>query len=672
MRVGVEVGGTFTDLVAFHGDAVTIIKVPSTPHAPELGVFNAVIESGLAVSDIEDFVHGSTVATNAILERKGERVAFITTAGFRDMLLLQRQDRRNIYDLRYHNPLSVVTRDACFEVHERILSDGTVSQALNEADFVERVIPLIAAQKFRAIAVCLLNAFTNPAHERRVGELLAEKLDGVTVTLSTEVVNEFREYERASTTALSAYVQPVIAGYLGRFSQWFEGQSFKGRFSVMQSNGGRLPAAAVARNAISALFSGPAAGVVGATRQTGRSGYSNLITFDMGGTSTDVSLVEKGEFRMSTETMVNGLPVRTPVLDIATVGAGGGSIVWLDEGGMLRVGPRSSGADPGPACYGKGGTQPTITDAHIVCGTIRANVLLGNHIRVDLDAARRAFKPLAEKLDLTIEDMAESAIRLANANIVRAIQLVSTERGRDPRDYVIVPFGGAGPLHATSVAADLGMDIVVVPPNAGVISAYGLLASDFVRHESRTHKTRLNEKSIDPLIADIKTLRASLIAQFEAIGLSGPFEWGLGLDMRFVGQAFEVTVELNIDALEALSIDVLRDRFLQEHERLFFHGAQSKRAVEIISIRLSARKPLAKLPRLVRNDRPVESLADTQLFIDGAWQCCRRVADGALRVGETLTGPAVIEGATTTVLVPKGWSTSIDSNDNLIMKRNAS
>lgn len=671
MRVGVEVGGTFTDLVAFHGDTVTITKVPSTPHAPELGAFDAVIESGLKVRDIEDFAHGSTVATNAILERKGQRVAFVTTSGFRDMLLLQRQDRRNIYDLRYHNPTSVVTRDACFEVHERMLTDGSIAQDLDEADLVERVIPMLAKQKFRAIAVCLLNAFANPAHERRVGELLAAKLEGATVTLSTEVVNEFREYERASTTALSAYVQPVIAGYLGRFSQWLKEQSFEGRFSVMQSNGGRLPADAMARNAISALFSGPAAGVVGATRQTGRSGYGNLITFDMGGTSTDVSLVEKGEFRMSTETVVDGLPVRTPVLDIATVGAGGGSIVWLDEGGMLRVGPQSAGAHPGPACYGKGGTQPTVTDAHIVCGTIRANVMLGKHIKVNLDAARNAFASLAETLGMSIEEMAESAIRLANANIVRAIQLVSTERGRDPRDYVIVPFGGAGPLHATSVATDLGMDIVVVPPNAGVISAYGLLASDFVRHESRTHKSRLDDQSVGPLVADIDMLRASLSAQFEAIGLSGPFEWGLGVDMRFVGQAFEVTVDLDVDALGSLSIEMLREKFLEAHERLFFHGAQSKRAVEIISIRLSARKPLAKVPRLVRDVRPTEPLADTQLFIDGAWQTCRRVSEGALQVDKPLTGPAVIEGATTTVLVPTGWSSTIDSNDNLILKRSA-
>lgn len=670
MRVGVEVGGTFTDLVAFQDDVVTIAKVPSTPQSPEIGAFNAVLESGLPVDMIDDFAHGSTVATNAILERKGERVAFVSSAGFRDMLLLQRQDRRNIYNLLYQNPESVVPRQDCFEVHERMLADGSVATALDEHDVLECLVPALKQQGFRAVAICLLNAYANPAHERRVAELLAKHLEGVNITCSTEVVNEFREYERASTTALSAYVQPVIAGYLSRFSQWLQQQSFKGNFSVMQSNGGRLPAVAVGRNAITALFSGPAAGVVGATRQAGRSGFGNLITFDMGGTSTDVSLVENGEFRMSTETTIDGLPVRTPILDIATVGAGGGSIVWLDEGGMLRVGPRSAGADPGPACYGKGGTQPTVTDAHIVCGTIRADAVLGNSISVDLAAARDAFKPLADKLDMSIEDMAESAIKLANANIVRAIQLVSTERGRDPRDYVIVPFGGAGPLHASSVADDLGVDTVVVPPNAGVVSAYGLLASDFVKYESRTQKVLLRNEAIAPLARNVDALRAGLSAQFAEIGLQAPLEWGLSLDMRFVGQAFEVTVDLDPAAVHTISADEIRTKFLEAHERIYFHGAQSKRPVEIISIRLAARKPLARIPRLLRDTRHADPLPDTRLYFDGGWQTCRRLRESELQKANPVGGPTVIEGATTTVLVPTGWAATLDINDNLILSRN--
>lgn len=672
MRVGVEVGGTFTDLVAFHGDTVTITKVPSTPHAPEQGAFNAVLESGLPIGEIEDFAHGSTVATNAILERKGERVAFVTTAGFRDLLQLQRQDRRNIYNLRYQNPVSVVPRESCFEVAERMLSDGTVALALDEHAVRSTLVPQLRGGGYRAIAICLLNAFANPAHEQRVAGLLQAELPDVTVTISTDVVNEFREYERANTTALSAYVQPVIAGYLTRFSTWLAEQSFTGHFTVMQSNGGRLPAEAMGRNAISALFSGPAAGVVGAARQAARSNYGKLITFDMGGTSTDVSLIEDGEFRMSTETIIDGLPVRTPVLDIATVGAGGGSLVWIDEGGMLRVGPQSAGASPGPACYGKGGTRPTVTDAHIVCGTIRADIMLGNHIRIDRDAARRAFQPVADELGVTIEAAAESAIQLANANIVRAIQLVSTERGRDPRDYAVVPFGGAGPLHAASVAKDLGVETVVIPPNAGVISAYGLLASDYVKFQSRTHKVRLTDEAMAPLAADVAQLRESLASQFAEIGLTGPLQWKLGIDMRFVGQAFEVSVELDVEQIGTLDADRLRARFLDAHERIYFHGVGSKRAIEIISLRLAARKPLAHLPRLVRQKEAAHDLPDTPLFLDGEWHDCRRVAEGSLAAGDEVNGPAVIEGMTSTVLIPPGWTSRFDAEDNLILTRTGS
>ena len=336
-RAGVEIGGTFTDLVAFDRGRVAIVKVLTTPKALEQGTFDAISAAGLSLSRLSDFAHGSTVATNAILERKGERIAFVTTAGFRDLLYLQRHDRRNIYNLNYRKPEPVVARSACFEVGERILADGRVLTPLDEAGVIASLIPALQAGGFPAVAICLLNSYANPVHEERLASLLRARLPRLAVTCSIEVVREFREYERASTTALSAYVQPVIAGYLARFSRWLREREFTGRFTVMQSNGGRLPAEAMEKSAITALFSGPAAGVVDAARQAARSGFRNLITFDMGGTSTDVSLVENGEPRLSTETEIQGLPVRTPVLDIVSVGAGGGSIVWIDDGGMFRV-----------------------------------------------------------------------------------------------------------------------------------------------------------------------------------------------------------------------------------------------------------------------------------------------------------------------------------------------
>ncbi|MBV8186753.1 MAG: hydantoinase/oxoprolinase family protein, partial [Alphaproteobacteria bacterium] len=371
MRVGVEVGGTFTDLVAVEGGRVVVTKVPSTPRSPDIGAFAALTASGIDLAQIEDLGHGSTVATNAVLERKGAAVAFVATAGFRDLLFMQRHDRRNIYDLFYAKPAPPVRRKDCFEVSERLRADGSVERSLDEGKVRAELIPALKAGGYRAIAICLLNAYANPAHEKRLAELLAEALGDVLVTCSHQVAREFREFERASTTLLSAYVQPVIDGYLHRFESKLAEAGFAGRFTVMQSNGGRLPAEAMRQSAITALYSGPAAGVVGATRQAARSSFHDLVTFDMGGTSIDGCLVQEGRPSLASESEIDGLPIRTPVLDIVSVGAGGGSLVWIDSGGMLRVGPRSAGAEPGPVCYGRGGTLPTVTDAHVVRGTIR-------------------------------------------------------------------------------------------------------------------------------------------------------------------------------------------------------------------------------------------------------------------------------------------------------------
>lgn len=375
MRVGVEVGGTFTDLVAFDGDRIIVTKVPSTPKSPDIGAHDALRAAGLDFARIEDLAHGSTVATNAVLERKGARLAFIVTAGFRDILQLQRHDRRQIYDLEYRKPVPVVARRDTFEVVHRMLGDGSAAVPLDEAAFRRDVLPRLVEGRYEAVAVCLLNAYANPDHERRIVAIVEEALPGVLVTASHDVSRVFREFERASTTTLSAFVQPVIDRYLGGFEQRLAAGGFAGRFSVMQSNGGRLPASAMRKSAITALFSGPAAGVVGAVRQSMRSGFNDVITFDMGGTSTDVCLAQDGRATLANETEIDGLPIQTPVLDIVTVGGGGGSIVWVDDGGMLRVGPRSAGADPGPACYMRGGTEPTITDAQVVLGQIgRAHV----------------------------------------------------------------------------------------------------------------------------------------------------------------------------------------------------------------------------------------------------------------------------------------------------------
>ena len=666
MRVGIEVGGTFTDLVAQDGERVEVVKVSSTPASPDIGAFAALAAAGIDPAQVTDLVHGSTVATNAILERKGARVAFVITRGFRDILFLQRHDRRQIYDLRYAKPAPPVLRRDCFEVTERIDGAGAVIVPLDEAD-VARLAEALRAGGYEVVAICLLSAYASPLHEQRLRAALAAALPGVLLVCSHAVAPEFREFERASTTTLSAYVQPVIARYLDRFEATLAAAGFKGRLSVMQSNGGRLPASAMRETAITALFSGPAAGVVGAICQAGRSGRRNLITFDMGGTSTDVSLVVEGEAAIAGETEVDGLPIRTPVLDIVSVGAGGGSLVWIDEGGMLRVGPRSAGAMPGPACYDRGGTVPTVTDAHVVRGTIRPDAFLGGTMALDADRAHAAFKDLAARLGTDVAGAAAAAIRLAVANIVRAIQLVSTERGRDPRDYVLLPFGGAGPLLAAEIAEELGLREVLVPPNPGVVSALGLLSADYVRVSGLTRRMRVDADAPAMLREAFAAFQQSATADFRALNLLGPLDLSLTADMRFVGQAFEIPVEIEAADLPGLTAPGLSDRFAAAHRRVYLHGGEAGRQAELVGLRLGVRRRLESLPNIPERPRTLRGPETVIVHTGGEPRTARLVAATAL--SGPLPGPALIEGYSSSIWVPPGWQAAPDAAGNTLLNR---
>jgi N-methylhydantoinase A len=669
MRVGIEVGGTFTDLVAIDGGRIEVVKVPSTPAAPDIGAFNALNGAGIDLTQVGDLVHGSTIATNAILERKGARVAFVTTAGFRDILFIQRHDRRNIYDLKYAKPAPPLRRRDCFEVEERVDFAGRIVVPLNEAAVTDALIPKLACGGYGAVAVCLLSAYAAPAHEARVKALIEAALPGLRVACSHEVAREFREFERAITTVLSAYVQPVIDGYLRRFEDTLARAKFGGGFSVMQSNGGRLPAAAMRRNAIAALFSGPAAGVVGAVRQAERSGRRNLITFDMGGTSTDVCLVVDGVPPVAPETEVDGLPVRTPVLDIVSVGAGGGSLVWIDDGGMLRVGPRSAGASPGPACYGRGGTAPTVTDAHVVRGTIRPDAFLGGTMQLDAAAAHRSFEQMAAQLGLSVRDAAAAAIRLAVANIVRAVEVVSTERGRDPRDYALLPFGGAGPLLAAEVAEELGVTEILVPPNPGVISAFGLLAADDVRIAGITKRCRLDADAPAVLREEFARFKVEAEREFEELGLHGALGFDLTADMRFTGQAFEIAVEIDSGRLAELTEADLAAAFGAVHRRIYLHGGEPGRTIEIVGLRFGVRRRLETLPDFRERASSLKQPGDAEVWTPSGPVRARLVAAASLGAGDAVKGPAMIEGYTSTVWVPPGWRAERDVAGNIIMQR---
>lgn len=667
MRVGVEVGGTFTDLVAIDEKGVRVLKVPSTPAQPDNGAFDALVANGVSFDKIRDLAHGSTVATNAVLERKGFDIAFITTSGFKDILFLQRHGRRNIYDLEYQKPEPIVERKDTYEVEERILADGSVLTALDNTSLNTTIIPALKSGSYQAVAICLLNAYINPAHEQQLRDAILSEIPDLHVTISSDITREFREYERASTTSLSAYVQPVMDRYVSRFMERLEEAGFNSRFSVMQSNGGKLPAEAMRANAITALLSGPAAGVMGAARQVARSNFHNLVTLDMGGTSTDVCVVVDSKPQLTNEFSIDGLPVRIPVLDINTVGAGGGSIIWIDEGGMLRVGPQSAGAVPGPACYGKGGTVATITDAHVVRRAILPETFLGGHMSIDVEAAKRALQPIADHFNMTLEQAADSAIQLSNANIVRAIQVISTERGHDPRDNVLVPYGGAGPLHAGQVAHDLGIETIVVPPNSGVISAYGLLASDFIQFESLTRRDVLDDSSADSIRSIYAEMKERATTRAREMNLEGELIISFVVDMRFVGQAFEVPVELETQNLENLTTERLRELFGEMHQKLFFFGAEDNKPIEYVSFRMGLTAPLNEVPQLSEPEIQFSEERSIEIFDQNEWRNAKIISRGAMAVGSQLNGPAILEDSTSTLLVPDGWQAVRDVNDNIIL-----
>ena len=670
MRVGIEVGGTFTDLVMSDGKNIKTAKVPSTPASPDEGAMLAIKAAGLKLDEISELIHGSTVATNAVLERKGGRVCFFVTQGTKDLLLIQRHDRRAIYDLQYQKPSPVVPRHHTYEINERIAADGKIVTDLDSEVTSNLVRDILEQEKFDSVAICFLHSYLNPIHERALSDIIAALYPEMPITCSCDVAREFREYERASTTTLAAYVQPVVAGYINRFSEELARRGFQGKFSIMQSNGGRMPAAAITKNAITALFSGPAAGVVGAIRGKGSTPYTDIITLDMGGTSTDVALVSNDQAELTPMTMIDGLPVKTPVVDIVTVGAGGGSIAWVDDGGLLRVGPQSAGATPGPACYGRGGKLPTVTDAHLVRGTLQADSFLGGKMSVDLAAASHVIGEIAKKFNVELAEMADNIIRVAEANIVRAIQKVSTERGSDPREFALVPYGGAGPLHAARVAEDLNIDTVVVPPNAGVLSASGLLLSDYVHYRSQTKRLLLNEKNLNSIKSNISSLTTEAKEYLMKLGIQTNKKIETSLEMRYVGQAFEVPVKLTETDVRNISLTLLQKRFTEAHHKIFEFSKPEGDPVEIISIRVGAGEKTPKFA--VQHDNEDIDIDPNISKVDIVERGILSETTTLSRTdltGRTVSGPVLVRDENSTVYVPFGWQVRLDDFYNIVLKR---
>jgi N-methylhydantoinase A len=666
MRVGIEVGGTFTDLVVLDeaGEIAHTEKVFSTPANPDVAVADALSQASAYVSANTPLMHGSTVATNTMIQRNAPPIGLVVTKGFADIPELQRQDREAIYDLDYRKPEPLVEPGNVREVGERIGADGTVVAGLDEAS-VRSAVEDFVDGGIGSVAVCLLHSYRNPAHEQRVAELFGEIAPEIAVSLSSDVSPEFREYERTTTTTIDAYVKPVVGGYLDRVEQVRDAAA---DFWVMQSNGGILPAPYARQRPVVMLFSGPAAGVAGAVGIARAAGVSNVITLDMGGTSTDVCLIPDGEPVVTTNSALDRLPVRIPMIDIQTVGAGGGSIAWVDSGGMLSVGPQSAGAVPGPVCYGRGGTAPTTTDAHVVRGLIRPDGFLGGTAQLDLEAATSALTDFGKALGKEAAVVAEDIYDIATANIANAVRIVSTDRGYDARDFTLVAYGGAGSLHAASVADHLRIDHVLVPAFSGLLSAYGLFEADLQRDFSRTKVAALSALDPGDFHEVFDSLEEQALRELTAQGIE--VEGVLSrrsLDLRYEGQGFDLNMPIDLDT-DLTDPARLSKRFHELHSTRYGHAPHND-PIELVTYRLSVTKVTEKpsVPRVPSDGsaaREVSSVSVGRRQVD-----CTYVQRSGLPVGGTLAGPAVIEDATSTTFVPEGWECAVDEFTNLRLTR---
>ena len=655
MLLGVDVGGTFTDAVLFDGERVHTAKLPTTPEDQSLAVIASIEEvlgrCGANGGDIQAFAHGMTVGTNALLEESGARTALIATRGFADLLEIGRQDRPELYRLCAPKPAPLVEERLRFEASERIGPEGVV-EPLGEGE-PARLAELLRESDAEAVAICLLFSYLDPSHEQRIAEHLRRELPGLHVSASHEVLPRFREYERCSTTTIDAYLSPLLGRYLGRLGEAATSAGLP-RPLVMQSSGGVAGAEEAARAGAWSVLSGPAGGAVGAGLIARVSGDGNALGLDMGGTSCDVCVVEDGAVRRTDSRTIGGRVIQLPMVDVHTVGAGGGSIGWRDAGGALRVGPRSAGAEPGPACYGRGGAEPTVTDANLLIGRLDAGSTLAGGVPLDIDAARAAVGALAASLGLDELATAEGIVRVANQEMVRALRVVTVERGVDPREFALMPFGGAGPMHAAAIATELGIERILCPRAGGVLSALGLCASDRRRDTTRTVMLSGADLTAERVAAEVEELIAGLDG-----GMDGDPE--VFYEMRYAGQAFELSVPGSTRPDPA----DLAARFAAAHEDRYGHRDPDGEVV-LVHIRLAIVAPGARPePVAVPAGRLGEGARD--VLFDGEWLRAQ-VLHGEPPAGFAVDGPAIFELPEATFVLPPGWYAEVDSAGTIRVK----
>ena len=684
LRIAADVGGTFTDLVMIDGlGRVWTRKVPSTPPHFEQGVLGGIhqllTEAGATGAAVSSVCHGTTVATNAVLEHRGAHTALVTTRGFRDVLELRRVRAPQIYDLFFEKPKVLVERRWRLELSERIMPDGEVLTAVAE-DELAAIADRLRAEGIESVAVCLLHSYAHPKHEQQVGRVLRELLPGVPISLSCEVVRELREYERTATTAVNAYVRPVMQRYLADLEAGLAEQGIAAPLLIMQSAGGLTPAADAAVRPVFVLESGPAAGVLAARHAGEQIGLASLLSFDMGGTTAKASLVEEGRVSYSSEYEVGaslsagnrlvgggGEMILAPSVDIAEVGAGGGSIAWLDAAGGLRVGPRSASAIPGPACYERGGSDPTVTDANVVLGYIRTGPLAAGDVIISATAAARAIEEnIAKPLGMSLEEAALGIHRIANAHMLRALREVSTQRGRDPRGFTLLAYGGSGPVHAAGLARELGMARVVVPPLPGLFSAAGMLVTGLDHHDVRSCRLAGERLTVDALRLLAEPMKADLLVRFSAESYAeSQLEFDSSAEVRYRGQASRLRIPLG-EGPDAVAI--LCQTFEAEHLRLYGHRPETGSPIEVVALRMVGRapSPAAVLPRAL--ERQSQGSTTRGALFEAPWGRCEVAVITRGSLAEPTAGPLLVDEYDATIVVPPDFRAQVDEAGNVIME----
>ena len=669
--VGIDVGGTFTDIAVLQDGRLSVHKLPSTPQNPSLGIVQGVGEVGVDTG-AADFVHGSTVATNALLEGKGSRTALVTTMGFEDVLEIGRQSRAELYNLEQDRAPALAPWELRFGLSERVDYTGAILDDL-QPDAIEALMALIAEAGADAVAVSFLFSFLNPVHEEMVYEALRKLEPAPFISLSSRVLPEFREYERTSTVVVNAYVGQVMSRYLGELEQ-----SLGEGLRIMQSSGGSITARLASEQPVRTILSGPAGGVVGAFHVSAQAGHPDIITLDMGGTSTDVSLCP-GRIKETGSSNVGGHPISVPMIEIHTVGAGGGSIARVDTGGALTVGPQSAGADPGPACYGRG-DQLTVSDANLLLGRLRPDHFLGGRMALDLPRARGLMASLAASLDLSEEDAALGILRVVNANMERAIRAISLERGYDPRSFTLVPFGGAGPVHGCELAQELGIPRVLIPARPGILSALGVAIADVVKDYSRTVMLRPDAlrqaqgELVESLEEEFHGMEGLARAELEQEGLpSDRMTARRFLDVRYVGQSFELTVDYPTSRASRSSEGLARaisDSFYRAHLQRFGYADRGE-PVEIVNLRLkldlAVDKPDLQLEAVRGGDASGAQISTVGVVFREGELDTPLYQRELLAAGNRIAGPALVVQLDTTTVIPPSWQGEVDAYGNLLL-----